>query len=424
MRELSTKRLAQRPAQITSSKIITHFQEVQKSSARLHDILASKWPCDERNEHVVSMSLNVENVEKCRQKASKVRFTLFLTCIPENSVGQREPLRLKIESAPGEQTASQVVIGGMAEDPTAFLQAKLRSVRFEIPSRIGNNITTIANVVSRDSANIPETLLDLGAIGKLCQYFQRQQQRQPSGEPCLGFLERTKTFKHFVYPSPTPRVSSTITERRLKEILQNDFEERRQETWTEKLSLARLLTLAVLRFQDTPWLAESWGSNDISFYNIDERPQHVTSLQSPFLNVRLSNTTSSQTEQITHPEYKASSISPNSTLFSLGVVLLELGYDAPLEALRHEDDLRGGANKQFTDFFTALRLSKLVSKRLNLRYGKLVQKCLACNFGVGTELESPELQSAIVVNVVNELDECLKIFDNFNSVIPSSGYPV
>jgi len=217
---------------------------------------------------------------------------------------------------------------------------------------------------------------------------------------------------------------STITERRLKEILQNNFEERRQEAWTEKLSLARLLTLAVLRFQATPWLAESWGSNDISFYSINERPQHVTSLQSPFLNVRLPNTTSSQIEQITHPEYKASSISPNSTLFSLGVVLLELGYDAPLEALRHEDDLRGGANNQFTDFFTASRLSKLVSKRLGLRYGKLVQKCLACNFGVGTELESPELQSAIVVNVVNELDECLKIFDNFNSVLPPLGYPV
>jgi len=48
------------------------------------------------------------------------------------------------------------------------------------------------------------------------------------------------------------------------------------------------------------------------------------------------------------------------------------------------------------DFFTATRLSKLVSKGLNTRYGKLVQRCLACNFGVGTELEVPELQSAIL----------------------------
>jgi hypothetical protein len=426
MRELAAQPLVQKPTHLQSNKITNHFQVVQQASTRLYDILASKWPCDDRTEHLAGMSLEVEDAERCHQRTSKVRFSLVLTCVPQQSLSRPDPLWLKIESAPSEQAPPPVVIAGISTDPTTMLQEKLRSVRFAMPSTTTTGRTSsLVNAVSRVSTtSLADPPLDLYAIGRLCRYFQRQQKRPALGEPCMGVLEKTKTFKHFVYPSPSPRAPTTIVSRRLKEILQKNFEERQQESWVEKLRLARLLTLAVLRFQATPWLAGSWSSNDISFYSASERPQHDTSLTSPHLNVRLSHDTSSIAGQITRPDSNASSISPNPTLFSLGVVLIELGYDAPLHALRQEEDLKGGASTQFTDFFTVTRLSKLVSKRLNSRYGKLVQRCLACNFGVGTELDSPDLQSAVVVNVVNELDECLKIFDGFHSVLPALGYPV
>jgi hypothetical protein len=184
----------------------------------------------------------------------------------------------------------------------------------------------------------------------------------------------------------------------------------------EKLRLARLLTLAVLRFGATEWLPESWSSNDIYFCHIGERPPQDAPLNSPYLNVRLSNSTTTAS-QISHLDSNASSLAPNPALFSLGVVLLELGYDAPLQTQRRDEDLEGGASNRYTDFFTAKRLGKLVSKKLNTRYGRLVEKCLTCNFGVGDELESPELQSAVVINVVNELDECLKAYNTFNTFV-------
>lgn len=228
----------------------------------------------------------------------------------------------------------------------------------------------------------------------------------------MGFLEKSKTFEHLVYPNMSPQTSlSPTSSRSLRDILYDAFEEGKQEDWTEKLRLARLLALTVLRFQATPWLAESWSSNDIYFFNTGDQTRQGTPFSSPGLNVRLSNPIA---HQITHPESTASSIAPNPMLFSLGVVLIELGYDAPLQALRRDDDLRGGASNQFTDFFTAKRLGKLVSKRLNSRYGRLVEKCLTCNFGVGFELESPELQSAVVTDVLNELDECLNAYYTFN----------
>jgi hypothetical protein len=196
-------------------------------------------------------------------------------------------------------------------------------------------------------------------------------------------------------------------------ILHNAFKEQRQEDWIEKLRLARLLALAVLRFRASPWLAESWSSSDIYFFSMEEGTQQESALKFPCLNVQLS-TKSATANQTTYPDFNASSIGPNPILFSLGVALIELGYDAPLQALRRDDDLKGGVSNQFTDYFTAKRLGKLVSKRLNTRYGRLVEKCLTCNFGVGNELESPELQSAVVSNVVSELEECLKAYNAFN----------
>jgi hypothetical protein len=236
----------------------------------------------------------------------------------------------------------------------------------------------------------------------------------------MGFFEKTKTFKHFVYPSPTPRFPKSSTERSLMEILQEDFEEERQEPWSEKLNLAKLLALAVLRFHATPWLADSWSSNDISLHGLKEGTDDIISLSSPYLNVKLS-TDIPRASQITKSDSNDLRIAPNPTLFSLGVTLIELGYDAPLRAMRREDDLRGGANNELTDYLTAIRLGNVVSKKLNTRYGRLVKKCLTCDFGVGNELESSELKSAVVVNIVKELDECLKTYNAFNLLAPALG---
>lgn len=430
MRELAAQRSVQRPMHTVSSKVIDHLQVIQKASTRLHDILASQWSCDERIEHIAGISLNVEDREQCRHRASKVRFSLVLTCKPQNTTSQPGPLWLKIESAPSEQPEQEANIDGIAGDE-AMLQAKLRSVRFAIPStKISRPMSAMPSVMSQNSSiNLPDPLLDLCAVGRLCRHFQRYLPEPVSTEPCMGFLEKSKTFKHFVYSSSAPLGPPHVEERRLKEILQEDYEKRRQKAWIEKLNLARLLTLAVLRFHATPWLGESWSSNDIAFYSTAEtNTDGNTPLNAPFLNVNLPSSVSTLTGQITHPDHLASSssaysLAPNPTLFSLGVVLIELGYDAPLQALRQESDLEGGTSSQFTDFFTASRLGKLVSKRLNSRYGKLVQRCLACNFGVGTELEAEDLQSAVVANVFNELDECLRIFDGFCGVLPGGRYP-
>ena len=46
-----------------------------------------------------------------------------------------------------------------------------------------------------------------------------------------------------------------------------------------------------------------------------------------------------------------------------------------------------------------------------MTYGRLVEKCLNCNFGVATNLEDAELQRAVIVHAMNELNVCLKQYE-------------
>ncbi|TAQ84987.1 hypothetical protein B7494_g6697 [Chlorociboria aeruginascens] len=406
IRDLAAEKESTPPSHGTSIEALSHFDYSNQASSRLYEILAAQWACDDRIIHVASMSLEVKDAGKCRHASSKVCFSLRLSCGVQNVPEQQNPLWLEIESAPNNSN-TKVPQENLLKDPLDNLQIALekmgskdRTVRFDF-TLSDSNIDA-----GTPSTQMPGPQLDLCTIEQLCKYFHNQMKLPLNGQPCMGFLQKSKTFKHFVYPTPGSPESNTDKAKSLKQSLQSMVDNRKPMDWVQKLKLARLLALSVLRFQGTRWLSESWSSNDI--YLPEEE-----SFESPFLNVQLSHTTN----QLPPAAFTASSIATNATLFGLGVVLLELGYDAPLHTLRKDTDLRGGPSNEYTDFFTAQRISKLISKRFNTTYGKLVQKCLYCNFGVETDLDSAELQSAVVINVVNELDKCLKACSDFNLLL-------
>jgi hypothetical protein len=141
-------------------------------------------------------------------------------------------------------------------------------------------------------------------------------------------------------------------------------------------------------------------------------------LETPCLNAKLScSHTNVQISGVQNGSSPAS-LASNQELFSLGVVLIELGYDAPFETVSRLDGLSVGTNAQVRDFLAARRLGESVHKKLNMTYGRLVEKCLNCNFGVATKLGDAELQSAVLIHVVNQLDICLEQYRKFNSLAP------
>jgi hypothetical protein len=203
----------------------------------------------------------------------------------------------------------------------------------------------------------------------------------------------------------------------LKQILGFVAEKKRETDWIEKLQLARLLSLAVLRFHSTPWLSDAWSSNDVCFFGGVGLTQ-TGLLESPCLNTKLSSSHASLQLSGAQNGSSPASLASNQELFSLGVVLIELGYDAPFETVSRLDGLSVGTNAQVRDFLAARRLGESVHKKLNMTYGRLVEKCLNCNFGVATKLGDAELQSAVLIHVVNQLDICLEQYRKFNSLAP------
>jgi len=69
----------------------------------------------------------------------------------------------------------------------------------------------------------------------------------------------------------------------------------------------------------------------------------------------------------------------NPFLFGLGVMLLEIAYEAPIQSLRKPADV--GANGQNTEYYTAGRVRLSASKLLRPRYAELARKCVQCDFG-------------------------------------------
>lgn len=420
IRELNANASQKLPSAQLATNAISHFKTTRQASERLYEVLASKWSCDDHVEHVASMSLQIE--EQCRNSSSRIRFKLALTC-NHTSARPQEPLWLAIESAPSGSVSPQKA---PLEEVSSALEATLqkmgatgRTVRFNLPSAASASLVTTAL-----SGNMPHVFgpqLDLYSIGKLCRYFHEQIRIQVTSEPCVGFLERTRTFRHFVYPikpSADPRPARTSSKAlSLKQILHKTAEEKRQEDWVKKLRLAKLLSLAVLRFSNE-WIPDSWSSSDVYFYNTEGPTSQAPLLESPFTSVPLSSSTPNP---LAAGSSNSASLATNPALFNLGIVLIELGYDAPFEnlgAAQPDNNAEGQfASRQVRDFISARRLGESVHKRLNMTYGRLVEKCLNCNFGVATKLEDVELQSAVLVHVVNELDTCLKQWNDFNALI-------
>lgn len=229
----------------------------------------------------------------------------------------------------------------------------------------------------------------------------------------MGSLGKTNTFKHLVYHTQTP-LGAVSDAKTLKQLLQQAFDERKQYKCVEKLKLARTLALSVLRFHSTGWLPRSWSSDDIIFFRATGNDIVAT----PHLSRRLLN--EEMNSQISTEKDSPSIFLPNHELFSLGVVLIELGYDSPFDKISSVSQSLSAKDLQSQNFLAARDLGAKVDAKFNWVYGDLVENCLHCDFGVGRSLETTKLQNAVLVDVVNQLDFCLEKYYTFQHRVPPS----
>jgi hypothetical protein len=161
-------------------------------------------------------------------------------------------------------------------------------------------------------------------------------------------------------------------------------------------------------------LKPSWTGEDIAFLEIPgERSQKLAinsdltseeRLPDPYLKTKVESSQELAEPHTDNPSVDGGPIR-NHYLFRLGVVMLELAYQAPLRSLSIQSDRNSS-----TDFEIADKYSRLVGSMLGPRYARIVRKCIGCDFGKDVDLSSQDLSLAVHQDVVVGLDNLVKDF--------------
>jgi len=273
-------------------------------------------------------------------------------------------------------------------------------------------IPIINNHTNIDMSTGPS--INLCAIQSACDYLREkcESSAQTKTCSCIAFFQKPRLSKYIFYISTSPLATRhCITETADKRtITMQDFLRLEQEelvTHTHQLKLALKLSLAILQYHSTPWLEPEWRLSQLMLLTTPTQPPEDFALYlcSRLPTAGLAPDSCYNAQKVQMAEGRSSLTQAqkrgiyNTTLFCLGVTLLEIGYWKSLNDLREDYDL--------DDIETARRLGNSHTT-LGKLYDTIILKCLQCNFGFGTDLTRPELQSAVYSEVVCPLEDLIK----------------
>ncbi|KAK6859523.1 hypothetical protein PG995_003159 [Apiospora arundinis] len=188
----------------------------------------------------------------------------------------------------------------------------------------------------------------------------------------------------------------------------------------EQLRLVLQIAQSMLKLHATPWWKQYWSLSDLHYVDktgkagdllaclqtlhvgtcldfpsdIGKNNAHkistceVASSQSPDPDPELD--TAFETAKLQHGIR-------NLTLYSLGVVLLQIGRWKAVESAEDVVAIRTLASKG--------------NARLGPKYRELTLKCVECDFGQGSDLNSPQLQDAFYGSVICELERLICVLE-------------
>lgn len=261
----------------------------------------------------------------------------------------------------------------------------------------------LAKVTTACTTQTP-LLVNLSTNSDFCDQLRKFiNQSQPNGN-AVGFLDSSGESKHLVYIDSKFQIvtqglktswSSSLT------TLQDAFAQSNMGfTMAQRISLARQLAKALLQFNTTPWLGNSWDSREVLIQAVANAEEENFDSRA-FITAKMNGP---------HDPFARVELPPNSIvirnrlIFSLGVILLELAFQKPLQELTTEQD-RDRSHPEYTDYVTADRLSRQVSLHMGFTYAEVTRKCIHCDFGGGFDLRKSELRTGFYRDVVCELEK-------------------
>lgn len=432
----------------SSRRDIEKFHQVQVVSQALYDALGTA--CTVHSSHHVLLGLQ----PTIKDTLLHIQFNMALRHnVTDTHIELGAPIWLSVESQLEKSSTEQPVLNLQTScNPQGTGKKRTRSPsppadRQMPPNNRSRQISDLVETVQLQAALEPP-LRNLCRSKNFCTQLLKLI-RSPTyhSSYCLGFLEHPQRVKHLIYLNNHLHINSVQntlpTSTSLAELF-DCFHRKGTRAASlpqfERLRFARMLATALLQFHATPWLSTTWGSKDVFFRGIDpSSPDEISQFAEPFISVLIKDDKRTLINRAAHPtaSYQvgkqhslfasspdlgnSKSISPqsqttglgdmlirNPMLYGLGVMLLELAFEAPIRALPTPFALRhwrhaGSAVPELVEYQKVKSLSLGTPSTLGPQFSKIIRKCIDCDFARGTDLNDPVLQEGVYREVVCEL---------------------
>lgn len=384
-----------------------NFRVLQEYARSLYETLKSGLRCG-CSGHAVKLRLE-SRCQTSQQAEDSQDHTPFRVIFTDESVGTSSPRPISCNYWKWTEADIRYIADKPDKKPPYVNRAltspkPLKTVRFLQTETRSSSSSTITLVESPGTSNMSLTPPHIEDLCKAVTAFGDTKR-----ELCIGYLVDDVNRKHGIYPLD---VSSGSDQQQwiacsLRQVLTRHANVARPLRHHDKLRIAVNLASSVLQLYRTPWLDEHWSDKDVYFIHRPGVPLSAL-YDHPFVYRKLSTPC---TTQSVGPQRAAGKVIRNQTLFTLGILLIELLYDKPIEELRipRDQDYEG------TPGVVWCTVDRLVKEEIEHEayppYVAAVRRCIWCDFNrKESSLDDEAFQQAVFEGVVTPLEQLLQQF--------------
>ncbi len=408
------------------SPVAKYFHQIRNQAHGLHTALSRAWQCTDPSAHSTKLLLEKRvksdgaSVTEILNPTS-IKFNLFFCHEPQSwPLGKLNPSAPRSEWCAAEIRMVKFSLSLGQHDPASSDLESLMDIQIsskkEPRSTSNSTIKKISFVADKIKTTVAALQPTSSEIVDLCIALNK---RVKDAQTNLGYLKEDEERLHSVdlitnAPLSFCKMHKVVS---LEDLLTpgSGVSNKRNFSRHTRLSIAAVLGHSLLQFHTTPWLGETWGKKDIYFLQSADGVIHT---KHPFLICHFNSRTPVSNQPVESCQTglgPSSSHASNSSLLSLGILILELWFNQTIESQPFCKDFLGpdGRENGYTVWNTAQKWQELAMEEGGMDLHNPTRRCIYCAFGaVSQNLEDEELRRAVYAEVVQPLELLLSRFDH------------
>lgn len=164
--------------------------------------------------------------------------------------------------------------------------------------------------------------------------------------------------------------------------------------------LALILAYSLLQLCGSPWLNEPFSKEQITFFKSADELDY----DRPYISTRFDESTTAAKRPDMNRLHR------NPSILSLGILLLELHKERPIEAYRKPDDLINGTQVNVNTDYTVVDREVKKLKDCSLDYQEAIQACLDMPWKPTgrISMDDPATRNGVYDCIIRPLEDELK----------------